>query len=70
VDKLKTDPLTRRLVKAAVGPLSALTGKTIREFGFRTRFDAVVVAVHRDGELLYTPIGEKKHRWKNKQNRN
>ena len=35
-----------------------IVGKTIREGAFRTRYDAVVIAVHRNGERIKQKIGD------------
>jgi di/tricarboxylate transporter len=41
-----------RLYEAVVGPRSDLAGRTLRDAGFRGRYDAAVLAVHRaDGDL-------------------
>ncbi|MFM9958939.1 MAG: SLC13 family permease [Phycisphaerales bacterium] len=47
-----------RLHEAVVSPSSPLVGKTIKEAGIRTRYNAVVVGVHRAGERLPGKIGE------------
>jgi len=39
----------RRLVQAVVAKKGPLSGKTAGEVGFRTRYGAAVIAVHRDG---------------------
>jgi len=46
------------LVEAVVSPSSPIVGRNIREAGFRGRYDAVVLAVHRHGERLYGKIGD------------
>lgn len=48
----------RRWVEAVVAPLSGLVGSTIRAAGFRTRFNAAVIAVHRQGERIPAKIGD------------
>lgn len=52
------DRSSRRLVEAVVSPLSPLVGQTVRDAGIRTRYGAVVVAVHRQGHLLSGKIGD------------
>lgn len=39
----------RRLVQAVVARKGPLVGKTAAEVGFRTKYGAAVIAVHRDG---------------------
>lgn len=48
----------RRLIEAVISPGSPLVGRSIREGGFRTRYGAVVVAVHRHGERLPGKLGD------------
>ncbi|MCC5793355.1 MAG: SLC13 family permease [Chromatiales bacterium] len=48
----------RRLVEAIVSPDSNLVGRPIRESRFRSRFDAVVIAVGRNGERLRGKAGD------------
>jgi di/tricarboxylate transporter len=48
----------RCLVEAVVSPTSPLAGKGVREGGFRSRYDAVVIAVHRNGERIRAKIGD------------
>jgi di/tricarboxylate transporter len=45
-------------VEAVVSPSSPVIGRNIRESGFRGRYDAVVLAVHRHGEHLRGKIGD------------
>lgn len=53
------EPIThRRLVEAVVAAACPLVGKTIREGGFRSRYEAVVIAVARSGERLGGKIGD------------
>ena len=47
-----------QLVEAVVSPASPLIGRSIREAGFRSRYDAAVIAVHRHGERLDGRIGD------------
>ena len=48
----------RRLVEAVVSPSCPLAGQTIREGRFRTVYNAVVIAVTRNGERLRQKIGD------------
>jgi len=48
----------RRLVEAIVAPGSSLVGRRIRDSRFRSRFDAVVIAVGRNGERLRGKAGD------------
>jgi di/tricarboxylate transporter len=48
----------RRMVEAVVGPDNALLGQTIRDGHFRSRYDAVVIAVARHGERLGGRLGD------------
>ncbi len=46
------------LFEAVVSPTSPLIGRNVREAGFRARYDAAVLAVHRHGERLGGRIGD------------
>jgi di/tricarboxylate transporter len=46
------------LAEAVISPNSPLVGQTIRDAGIRTRYGAVVVAVHRHGHRLSGKIGD------------
>ena len=48
----------RRFYEAVVGGNSELAGQTLKDVGFRTRFDGAVVAIHRSGESLGGKLGE------------
>jgi di/tricarboxylate transporter len=48
------------LREVVVRPESILTGKTLKEVGFRSLFDAAVVAIKRDGEKVSGKIGQVK----------
>lgn len=56
VDKLQTRE--RRLVQAVVASHSPLAGQLVRALRFRTRFDAAIVAVHRQGVRVKAKIGD------------
>ncbi|MEM9904771.1 MAG: SLC13 family permease [Cyanobacteria bacterium P01_D01_bin.44] len=58
VFKLNTPRSERVLIEAVVSNTCALVGKTIREGQFRTRYNAVVLAVARNGERLRGKIGD------------
>lgn len=47
-----------RLVEAVVSSASPLIGESIRKGAFRSRYDAVVIAVHRGGERLRGRLGD------------
>lgn len=53
-----TDAL--EVVEVLIPITSDLAGKTVRETGFRERFDAAIVAIHRDGRKLGGRIGDVK----------
>jgi len=44
------------LEERAVAPGSDLDGRTIRQAGFRERYNAIVVAVRREGEMIFNPV--------------
>jgi di/tricarboxylate transporter len=46
-----------RMVEIVVSHNSDMAAKTIKEIGFRGKFDAVVIAVHRNGEKVSGKIG-------------
>ena len=46
------------VMEAVVGTNSSLTGRTPKEMEFRTRYDAAIVAIHRNGERLSGKIGD------------
>jgi len=46
------------VIEAVVGANSSLTGKTPKEIMFRSRYDAAIVAIHRNGERLSGKIGD------------
>ncbi|MCB9678917.1 MAG: SLC13 family permease [Alphaproteobacteria bacterium] len=58
VFKLDGDRRTRRIVEAVVSPRNPLVGQTIRDGGFRSRYQAVVIAVARAGERVAGRIGD------------
>lgn len=46
------------VVEIVVSQNSSLIGKTVKEVRFRARYDAAVIAVHRNGEKISGKIGE------------
>jgi di/tricarboxylate transporter len=49
----------RWLIEAVVaGGSSALAGRNVRELGFRTRYGAAIIAVHRNGERVLGKVGD------------
>ncbi|MDH3296110.1 MAG: SLC13 family permease, partial [Acidimicrobiia bacterium] len=44
--------------EAIIGPGSRLVGRTIKQAGFRQRYQAAVVALNRSGETVNTKLGE------------
>jgi di/tricarboxylate transporter len=48
----------RNLVEVVVSRSCPVVGQTIRDGRFRTRYDAVVIAVHRNGERIASKIGD------------
>lgn len=58
IHELSTPRHARTLVEAVVSGTSPLVGQSIREARFRTRYGAVVIAVHRAGERIEGKIGD------------
>src|SRR5690606_7902927 len=58
VDKLAEPRPNRRLIEAVAGVGSSLAGKNVRELQFRTRFEAAIIAVHRNGERVGGKVGD------------
>jgi len=56
--KLSSSNQERRLVQAVVAKNGPLVGKSIRDMKFRTRYNAVVLAVHREGQRVHAKMGE------------
>lgn len=52
--------LSKNLREVLVSPESILIGKTIKQVEFRSRFDAAVVAISRQGQTLSGKLGELK----------
>lgn len=51
-------PPDRRLVEAVVAAQSPMVGMNVRDARFRTRYNAAIIAVHRDGERVPDKIGD------------
>ncbi len=58
VFKLDSDRSARILAEAVVAPQCAVAGKSIRQGQFRTRYNAAIIAVSRNGERLKERIGD------------
>jgi di/tricarboxylate transporter len=56
--KLDAPRTERRLIEAVVSDTCPIAGKTIREGEFRSRYDAVVIAVARNGERVRGKLGD------------
>ncbi|MFM2588573.1 SLC13 family permease [Vibrio sp. TBV020] len=52
--------LSSNLTEVIVSPESVLIGKTLKSSGFRSRFDAAVVAINREGQRLSGKLGDQK----------
>lgn len=52
----------QRLIEAVVGAASPLLGRTPKEIGFRARYDAAIVGIHREGQPVVAKLGEVKLR--------
>ncbi|MDH4196438.1 MAG: potassium channel protein [Candidatus Aminicenantes bacterium] len=52
---LSSHKYTLSLEEKVIGEKSDLVGKTIRDAGLRERFNAIIVAVRRDGEMTFNP---------------
>jgi di/tricarboxylate transporter/predicted amino acid-binding ACT domain protein len=57
VKKINEKVYDRRLVQAVISRRSKLVGKTAREARFRSKFGAVVIAVHREGRRVHEHPG-------------
>ena len=49
---------TIEIVEAVISHNSSLSGKRVRDTDFRAKYDAVILAVHRNGEKLSGKVGE------------
>lgn len=53
----KFDTHRHRFFEAVVGAASPLVGKSLKEIGFRARYQAAVVAIHRAGQRVQAKLG-------------
>ncbi len=58
IDKIESARQERRMVEAVVAHNSPLVKSSVRQSNFRTRFNAAIIAVHRNGELVESKIGD------------
>ena len=58
VERLDVNMGARSLVEVVVSANSPLVHRTVRESRFRTRYNAAIIAVHRQGEALHQKIGD------------
>ena len=58
VEKLAVKHVQRRLVEVVLALRSNMVGKTVREIKFRTRYEAAIIAVHRQGHRVISRIGD------------
>eukprot|EP01025_Chloroclados_australasicus_P010269 TRINITY_DN140_c1_g1_i2.p1 TRINITY_DN140_c1_g1~~TRINITY_DN140_c1_g1_i2.p1 ORF type:complete len:897 (-),score=140.21 TRINITY_DN140_c1_g1_i2:813-3503(-) len=58
VQKLNVDRLERRLVQVVISAKSNMIGKSVKEIRFRTKYNAAIIGVHRQGHRLRSKIGE------------
>ncbi|NNC23946.1 SLC13 family permease [Salinisphaera sp. USBA-960] len=58
VHELEAPKRQRVLVEAVVSDICPLNGQTVRESNFRSRYNAAVLAVARNGERLHRKIGD------------
>jgi di/tricarboxylate transporter len=52
------DPRRTAFFEAVIGPGSPLVGSTLRESGFRNRYQAAVMAIHRSGRRIEAKLGQ------------
>ena len=57
-DLKRYDAARIRPYEAVVSPSSPLVGKNVRESNFRSRYNAVIIAIHRNGERIQKKIGD------------
>jgi len=46
------------VIEAVVAGFSSINGKTVKESNFRNRYDAAIIAIHRNGEKISGKIGD------------
>jgi di/tricarboxylate transporter len=54
---LELDTSRARYFEAVIGPTSPMVGTTLKEVGFRQRYQAAVVAIHRAGQRIDAKLG-------------
>jgi di/tricarboxylate transporter len=54
------DTARHTFFEAVIGASSPLVGRTLKEIGFRSRYQAAVVAIHRAGQRVAAKLGEVK----------
>ncbi len=57
-NKLEVTSATRTLAEAVVSANSPLVGKSVRQSDFRKKYNAVILAVHRQGQQINAKIGD------------
>ena len=57
-EKLSGSTGSRTLVEVVVSANSPLVNRTVRDSKFRTRYNAAIIAVHRQGEMVKGKIGD------------
>jgi di/tricarboxylate transporter len=55
---LELDSPAHTFFEAVVGRSSLLVGRTLKEINFRSRYQAAVIAIHRDGQRLDVKLGD------------
>lgn len=55
---LEIDSPHHTFYEAVIGKSSVLSGQTLKEAGFRSRYEAAVVAIHRDGQPVEVKLGD------------
>ncbi len=58
VEKISSAIHERTLVEAVISHNSHLIGKTVKESRFRTRYNAAIIAVHRNGGQIRRKVGD------------
>jgi di/tricarboxylate transporter len=62
VHMASVDAPARHVVEVVIGRESPLLGQTPKEVGFRERYQAAIVAIHREGQPLVAKLGQVKLR--------
>ncbi|MCG8702115.1 MAG: SLC13 family permease [Bacteroidales bacterium] len=58
VDLQNIDSEKYKTFEAVISNSSPLAGKTVRDSGFRAKYDAVILAIHRNGHRLNKKVGD------------